>query len=319
MERAAQEGDFVTLDLITTHDGDPVDEMSATGLSYEVGTGNLLEGLDEVIVGKSADESGTFSTMPRSETLDADVVDVTATVTAVRERELPALDDDFAQTVSEFDTLDELRDALRSELLPRKQVEQLIAARDAVLAALTQTVDVPLPDSVVDEQLEEHFSDGHGDDAHRDEFVTQVRETLKRDLILDAIADAENLTVSQAELSEYLVRQAPQYGMSPDQFAQAVANAGQVGMLYGEVLRVKALAHAVEHAHVEDTDGNPVDMSPEPIADETAAEDAAADDAADPDSTTDRGRTRLIASRSPLSEHPPRPGWPAGSSALRSP
>jgi len=282
VERAAQVGDFVALDLVTTHDGDPVDEMSATGLSYEVGSGNLLEGLDDVIIGRSANESGTFSTMPRSETLDADVVDVTATVTAVRERELPELDDDFAQTVSEFDTLDELREALRGELEPRKQVEQLMAARDAVMDALVAAIDVPLPDGMVDEQLEQHFADGHGDDAHRDEYVAQVKDTMTRDLILDAIADEQNLAVSQAELSEYLVRQAPQYGMTPDQFAQAVAQAGQVGMLYGEVLRVKALAHAVEQAIIVDASGNPVDVSLTPEADELDDADAL-DEAADID------------------------------------
>ena len=293
VERPAATGDFVAIDLTTTHDGDPVDEMSATGLSYEVGSGNLLEGLDEVIVGLSAGESGTFSTMPRSDTLDADVVDVTATVSAVRERELPDLDDDFAQTVSEFDTLDELRDALRGELLPRKQIEQLIAARDAVMEALVTAVEVPLPDSVIDEQVEQHFADGHGDEAHRDEYLSQVRETLTRDLILDAIADQQDLSVSQAELSEYLVRQAPQYGMTPDQFAQAVAQAGQVGMLYSEVLRTKALAHAVEQATIVDASGNPVDVTPPPDedADANATEGAAEpvlagpddDDAADAD------------------------------------
>jgi trigger factor len=278
VERAAQTGDVVTVDIATTHEGDPVEEMSATGLSYEVGSGNLLEGLDDVITGKAAGEGGTFSTMPRSDTLDAEVVDVTATVTAVRERELPALDDEFAQLVSEFDTLEELRTALRDELLPRKQIEQLIAARDAVMQTLVDTVEVPVPEGVIDEQVEQHFTDGHGDDAHRDEYVEQARETLRRDLLLDAIADRDNLTVSQAELTEYLVRQAPQYGMTPDQFASALANAGQVSMIYGEVLRAKALATAVEQATVVDSNGNQVDVSPEP---EEAAEDTAAEVVAD--------------------------------------
>ena len=272
VERAAANGDFVQIDLVSTHDDEPVESLSATGMSYEVGSGTLLDNLDDAVVGLSAGESGAFTTTPGVGDLEGEAVDVTVTVTAVRERELPDVDDDFAQLVSEFDTLDELKAAVREELNPRKQVEQLMTARDAVLEALVAAVEVPLPENVTAEAVESHFEDGHGDEAHRDEYVQQVRDALKKDLVLDAIADADDTQVTQAELAEYIVRQAPQYGMTPDQFAQALTQSGQVGSVFADVRRAKALSVVLEAATVVDESGNPVDLSPAPPADDEVAD-----------------------------------------------
>lgn len=291
VERAAGNGDFVAIDLAATHDDEPVEDLSATGLSYEVGTGSLLENLDDAVLGLSAGEAGTFSTTPTGGPLEGEIVDVTVTVSAVRERELPALDDDFAQLVSEFDTLDELRAALRAEVEPRKKVEQLMAARDAVLDALLDAVEVPLPDGVVDDAVASHFEDGHGDQAHRDEYAQQVRDTVTRDLVLDTIADRDEVEVGQAELTEFLVRQAAQYGMTPDQFAQALAQSGQVGAVIGEVRRAKALSLVLEAATVSDTSGRPVDMAgPKPEEPQAEEPEPAATDVAEAESQ-DEGPT----------------------------
>jgi trigger factor len=271
VDRAAASGDFVQIDLAATHDDEPVEQLSASGLSYEVGTATLLDNLDAALEGLSAGDSGAFTTTPEAGELEGEAVDVTVTVTAVRERELPALDDDFAQTVSEFDTLDELKEALRSELEPRKKVEQLMTARDAVLAALVEAVEVPLPDDVVADAIAAHFEDGHGDDAHRGEYETQVRDALAKDLILDAVADSddEKTQVTQPEIAEYIVRQAPQYGMTPDQFAQALSQSGQVSTVFADVRRAKALSVVLEAATVTDESGNPVEFEPEPALDAT--------------------------------------------------
>ena len=285
VERAAEAGDFVAIDLAATHDDEPVEDLSATGLSYEVGTGSLLENLDDAVVGLSAGDIAAFSTTPTGGPLEGEMVDVAVTVTAVRERELPAVDDDFAQLVSEFDTLDELREALRSEIEPRKKVEQLVAARDAVLEALLDAVDVPLPEGVVSDAVDSHFEDGHGDPAHRDEYVKQVQDTITRDLVLDSIADRDDVEIGQAELTEFLVRQSAQYGMTPEQFAQALAQSGQVGSVVGEVRRAKALSLVLEAATVVDASGSPVDMSGPPALEAPDAEESAADpveQAADP-------------------------------------
>ena len=277
VERAAEAGDFVAIDLAATHDDEPVEDLSATGLSYEVGTGSLLENLDDAVVGLSAGDTAAFSTTPTGGPLEGEVVDVSVTVTAVRERELPPVDDDFAQLVSEFDTLDELREALRSEIEPRKKVEQLVAARDAVLEALLDAVDVPLPEGVVSDAVDSHFEDGHGDPAHRDEYVKQVQDTITRDLVLDSIADRDDVEIGQAELTEFLVRQSAQYGMTPEQFAQALAQSGQVGSVVGEVRRAKALSLVLEAATVVDASGSPVDMSGPPAPEAPDAQESAAD------------------------------------------
>lgn len=285
VERAATAGDFVAIDLRATHDDEPVEDLSATGLSYEVGSGSLLENLDDAVVGLSAGESGAFSTTPAGGPLEGEIVDLEVDVTAVRERELPALDDDFAQLVSEFDTLDELRTALRTEIEPRKQVEQLMAARDKVLEALIAAVDVPLPEHVVDDAIAGHFEDGHGDEAHRAEYETQVRESIVKDLVLETIADRDDVQVGQAELTEFLVRQAAQYGMTPDQFVQALSQSGQVGSVVGEVRRAKALSTVLEAATVTDASGRPVDMSGPLVKEADVAEVEAVDsvEAADAD------------------------------------
>ncbi len=288
VDRAAVAGDFVAIDLVATHDDEPVEDLSATGLSYEVGSASLLENLDDAVVGLSVDGIAAFSTTPTGGPLEGEMVDVAVTVTAVRERELPEVDDDFAQLVSEFDTLDELREALRSEIEPRKKVEQLVAARDAVLEALLDAVDVPLPEGVVSDAVDSHFEDGHGDPAHREEYVKQVQDTITRDLVLDSIADRDDVEIGQAELTEFLVRQSAQYGMTPEQFAQALAQSGQVGSVVGEVRRAKALSLVLEAATVVDASGSPVDMSGPPSLEAPGAEAAAADPgeaaAEDPDS-----------------------------------
>jgi trigger factor len=279
VERPAADGDMVTLDLAGELDGEPVESLSATGMSYQVGSGNLLENLDETVAGLSEAESGTFSFTPESGELADQEVTMTVTVTSVKERELPGLDDDFAQTVSEFDTLDELRDALRSELEPSKQVEQLMAARDAVLAELLKAVEVPVPEGVVASAIADHFGDGHGDDDHKSEYESTIRESITRDLVLDTIADQESVAVSQAELTEYLVRQAPQYGMTPEQFIQALTQSGQVTAVFGEVRRAKALSVVLAAASVTDASGRVVDLSSEDLDVEAAEREIAAEEA----------------------------------------
>ena len=259
-ERPAERGDFVTLDLSASVDGETVDDATATGLSYEVGSGELVEGVDDAVVGLSAGEQAAFRTSLQGGEHAGSEADVTVAVTAVRVRNLPDLDDDFAQLASEFDTLDELRSDLRTRLGSVKQLQQGVQARDKVLDTLLDSVDVPLPDRLVAAQVDGHFEDGHGDSAHREEYEEQTRRALKSQFVLDAVAAKEELSVGEAELSEYIVRTAPRYGMSADQFAQEIVQAGQVSAIVGEVVRAKALAHVLENAKVTDASGRPVDL-----------------------------------------------------------
>ncbi len=258
VDRPAQTGDFLTIDLAASRDGEPIEDATASGMSYEVGSESLLDGLDAVVVGLSADEEATFQTgLNDGEDAPADLL---VTVKAVKERELPELNDDFAQLASEFDTLDELRDDLRERLGRVKRMQQGVEARDAVLEKLLTLVDVPLPEALVDAEVESHFGDGHGDDEHRDQFVESTRRNLAAQFVLDEIVAKEELQPEEGEISEYIVRQAPRYGMTPDAFAQALVEAGQVPAIMAEVVRAKALAKVLEAATVTDSAGEPVDL-----------------------------------------------------------
>jgi trigger factor len=258
VDRAAETGDFLTIDLSASRDSEVIEDATASGLSYEVGSEALLDGLDAVVVGVSAGEEATFETA-LNDGEDA-LADIVVAVKAVRERELPALDDDFAQLASEFDTLEELRADLRERLGRVKRLQQGVEARDSLLEKLLSLVDVPLPEALVDAEVESHFGDGHGDDEHREQFVEATRKNLTAQFVLDDIAEKEELQPEEGELSEYLIRQAPRYGMTADAFAQALVEAGQVPAIMGEVVRAKALAKVLETAKVVDTAGNAVDL-----------------------------------------------------------
>jgi trigger factor len=260
VERAVEQGDFVTIDLAAAADGAPIEDATAAGLSYEVGSGQLLEGLDEAIVGKSAGETATFSAPLRFGEFADKPVEVSVTVGAVKVRNLPTLDDDFAQLASEFDTLAELEADLRTRLTGYKKLQQGVEARDHALEALLAQVEVPLPEGLVAAQIQGHFEDGHGDPAHRAEFETQTRQALTAQFVLDEIAGKEELSVGEGELTEYIVRNAQRYGLTADQFASEIVSAGQVPAVVGEVVRAKALALVLENAKVTDASGRAVDL-----------------------------------------------------------
>jgi trigger factor len=228
VERAAQEGDFLSIDLSATRDGEVLEDATMSNLSYELGSGNLVDGLDEQVVGLEAGGSATFTAPLRAGTAAGEDADITVTVKAVRERELPTADDDFAQLSSEFDTLAELRSDMAQRLGQIRLLEQGVEARDKVMDRLLELVDIPLPDSLVESQIESHFEDGHGDEAHRAEVMAETRKQLTAQFLLDEIARKEQLEAAQDELTEWLVRQAPRYGMAPDAFAQALVENGQV-------------------------------------------------------------------------------------------
>jgi trigger factor len=260
VERAATTGDVLLFDISGESEGTAVDDLNASAMSYELGTDGMLPGFDEALEGASAGDTRTFAFTPDTGEWEGKEITVSVAVASVRERALPEADDSFAQLASEFDTIDELRDDLRTRVGRVKLLEQGYAAREKVAQALLDAVDLPMPEGVIEQQIEDHFADGHGDDAHREEFATQTRNGLKSQMVLDRIADTEQLSVSEAELSQWLVQQAPRYGMSPDQFAQELVNAGQVPMAVAEVRRAKALAHVLEHARIVDSNGASIDL-----------------------------------------------------------
>jgi trigger factor len=262
VERAAAAGDHVTLDLgARDDDGEPIENGQATGLSYEVGSGTMVEGLDEAVTGLSAGETATFTTQLLGGEEGGVEADVDVTVTAVKEQELPELDDEFAMLASEFDTLEELRADVEEQLLRGGRLSQALAARDKALEYLLDAVDVPLPEGLITAQLEEHFADGHGDDDHRSEIEEQARRSLTAQLVLDEVVKATEVQVSQEELTQYLIERAQQSGMSPQDFADQMVRGGNVNAVVADVARGKALAVMVEKATVVDESGNVVDLA----------------------------------------------------------
>jgi trigger factor len=266
VDRPAADKDFLTIDIAATIDGAEVD--SASGLSYQVGAGTMLEGLDEAVTGLSADEDAIFDTTLVGGDHAGESAQVKVVVKSVKERELPEADDDFAQLASEFDTLAELREDLAKQASESKVVEQGVEARDKVLDKLVELVEVPVPDSVVEEQLEQHFNaeNAHGEgehdtEEHRAEVRANTARSFQNEVILDAIAEKEEVNVSQNELIDYIVTTASQYGMDPNQFAQIIDQSGQVPMMVSEVRRRKALAVVLGQAEVTDSEGNKVDLS----------------------------------------------------------
>ena len=262
VERASADGDVLLVDLAgTTPDGDAVEDLVGNALSYELGTDGMLPGFDDAVRGAAKDETRTFEFTPQNGDWAGIPLTVTTTVTAVRERELPALDDDFAQLASEFDTVDELRADVRERLTRVKRLEQGAEARNNVLDVLMESIDIPLPENLIAQEVEDHFADGHDSgEEHRKEVEEQTRQSLKSQFVLDKIAEKEEVSVGETELSAWLIQQAPRYGMSPDAFAKALVEAGQVPMAIQDIRRAKALALVLENATVVDADGTTVDL-----------------------------------------------------------
>jgi trigger factor len=261
VEKTVESGDFVSIDLIARIDGKEVDGGSANNLSYEVGTDRMIPGLDAALVGLNATESKIF----KSELYGTEVgqlADVEVKLNSVKHRELPPLDDSFAELASEFDTLAQLRDDVKSRLERLKSLEQGTQARDKLLEYLLENTNVPLPEKYIEAEVHAHLEpEGRLEDAaHRVEVESDVRKSLTNNFLLDSIVDAEKVDVSEAELTEFIIRSAMRYGMPPEQFAQEVAQAGQISSLVADVARTKALAVILEQCKVVDTKGKAVDL-----------------------------------------------------------
>ncbi|MFC8365161.1 trigger factor [Streptomyces griseorubiginosus] len=306
VERAAEDGDVVTIDLEAKVDGEVLEDGVASGVSYTIGSGELLDGIDDAVKGLEAGGEATFTSELKGGSAAGKEAEVTVKVTQVAARELPALDDEFAQLASEFDTLDELKADSRKRLENMKQYDQATQAQERVLEKLLELVEVPVPEKLLEDEintrkhnLEHHQLGQMGLDLEKyleiqgktaEEFDTETKDAavkgIKTQFVLDELVKREKLNVNQEELTEHLMRRAASSGMSPDQFAQAVVEGGQVPLLVGEVARGKALAVVVEAATVKDTNGEVIDLDDDEdetaetvqaASEETQAEDKAED------------------------------------------
>jgi trigger factor len=283
VERAAEDGDVVTVDLRATVEGEVLEDGIADGVSYTIGSGELLEGIDDAVKGLEAGGEATFTSELKGGSAAGKEAEVSVKVTQVATRELPELDDEFAQLASEFDTLEELRADSRKRLENMKQYDQATQAQERVLEKLLELVEVPVPEKLLKDEIEtrkhnlEHHQLGQMgltleqyleiQGKTPEEFDAETHDAavkgIKTQFVLDELVKREKLNVSQEELTEHLMRRAASSGMSPDQFAQAVVQNNQVPLLVGEVARGKALAVVVESATVKDTNGEIVDLDDE--------------------------------------------------------
>ncbi|QRP48291.1 trigger factor [Amycolatopsis sp. FDAARGOS 1241] len=280
VERPAENGDFVSIDLSATVDGKPVEEASTTGLSYEIGSGQLVDGIDDAIIGAAAGDTKTFTTKLVAGEFAGRDAEVTVTVQSVKQRELPEADDEFAQLASEFDTIDELKSDLRDRLGRVKKMQQGVQARDKVLDILLERTEVPIPEKVLESEIENRKHDAvhpfdHDEDKlaqaleaegrSLDELNAEIKEesekAVRTQLLLDTIADKEKTSVNDGELTERIIYQAQRFGVSPDEYVQRAQQSGQLTAIYADVRRGKALATVVRGTTVTDASGAAVDLT----------------------------------------------------------
>jgi trigger factor len=279
VDRAAADGDYVSLDLSASVDGKLVEDAQASGISYQIGSGNLLDGLDEALVGMSAGDSTTFTAELAGGDHEGDQAEVAVTVHSVKVKELPELDDEFAQSASEYDTVGEFRAGTRGRLESMKRMQQASQARDRALEALIDRLDIPVPERLVASEIENREQslaeqldrssmtrDSYlearnlsADDLSA-ELASDASRSVKAGFVLDELARQEELTVAQEELNGYVVEQAYRMGVPPDRLAKEIVDRGQLGFAAGEVLRSKALSLLAEQASVTDQAGQPVDV-----------------------------------------------------------
>ena len=281
VERPAQEGDALTIDLAAKDkDGKPVDGAEAQGMPYTVGQGEVLDGLDEAVTGLEAGGTVTFASQLVGGEHKGTDVDVTVTVTDIKERHLPEADDEFAQMASEFDTLDEMRADLLDRVTRGKRMEQANEARDLVLDEIIGQIDVPLPEALVAEELgsrreqvtqqlafagmsmEAYLEDeGQTADEFEADLERRVRESIIAQFVLDQVVANGEFGIDDTELSQHIMRRAQQSGQDPNSYVQHIMEHNHVPEMMNEVLRGKALASLVESATVKDASGTELDLS----------------------------------------------------------
>ncbi|PPG30213.1 trigger factor [Rathayibacter sp. AY2B9] len=261
VDRPAKTGDFAQIDLVASIDGVEVD--TANAISYELGSGELIEGIDEALDSLTAGESTTFTAPLLGGDHAGEQAEIAVALTAVKERELPEADDDFAQIASEFDTIAELRESLKEQAAQQKTFGQGGEAREKLVEALLALVEVPVPAGLVEDEVHRHLEGENRleDDEHRAEVKEASEKTFKTQILLDHVVEQEKVQVSQDELTQYLIQGAAQYGMEPNEFIKILSENNQIGQMVGEVARNKALAIVLGKAKVTDTEGNAVDLT----------------------------------------------------------
>jgi trigger factor len=283
VERPAAEGDIVTISLVASRDGEPLADATADDVEYTIGSGQMLDGLDEAVIGLSAGESATFSSTLVSGPLKDEEADIQVTVSNVQKAELPEADDAFAQEASEFDTMEELRANVKERLTRMARLEQASQARDAVLETLIGQLDIEVPEHLLNSEIDgrrrqiteqlaqagltvEQYLADIAEDQTEDEFWTDLEnrgeQALKAQIVLDKVADESAIDVDQNDLTQHILRKAQTEGVPPQQIADHLQeHPHHIEEYMLEIRRGKALAMIVESATVTDSNGSVVPLA----------------------------------------------------------
>jgi trigger factor len=283
VERPAAEGDIVTISLVASRDGEPLADATADDVEYTIGSGQMLDGLDEAVIGLSAGESATFSSTLVSGPLKDEEADIQVTVSKVQKAELPEADDAFAQEASEFDTMEELRANVKERLTRMARLEQASQARDAVLETLIGQVDVEVPEHLLNSEIDarrkqiteqlaqagmtvEQYIADIAEDQTEDEFWADLEsrgeQALRAQIILDKVAEERAIEVDQNDLTQHILRKAQTEGVAPQQIADHLQeHPHHIEEYVLEIRRGKALAMIVESATVTDSNGSVVPLA----------------------------------------------------------
>ena len=285
VDRPIKTGDFVQIDLEATIGDNTID--SASSISYEVGSGQLIDGIDDALDTLTAGEETTFESKLLGGDHEGEMAQIALTVLSVKERELPDADDDFAQIASQFDTIKELKDDLKTQVERKGLFAQAQEARDALVEKMLADLDMPLPQGVVDAEVNRHLEGENRleDDVHRKEVIESTEKSLRTQLLLDALVEQLEIEVGQNELTQYLMQSASQYGMEPSEFIQTLQENNQIPSMVGEVARSKSLSVALADVTVKDSKGKKVDLSSVISTEDSSAEDAIAQAVADSQKT----------------------------------
>ena len=285
VDRPIKTGDFVQIDLEATIGDNTID--SASSISYEVGSGQLIDGIDDALDTLTAGEETTFESKLLGGDHEGEMAQIALTVLSVKERELPEADDDFAQIASQFDTIKELKDDLKTQVERKGLFAQAQEARDALVEKMLADLEMPLPQGVVDAEVNRHLEGENRleDDVHRKEVIESTEKSLRTQLLLDALVEKLEVEVGQNELTQYLMQSASQYGMEPSEFIQTLQENNQIPSMVGEVARSKSLSVALAEVTVKDSKGKKVDLSSVISTEGSSAEDAIAQAVADSQKT----------------------------------
>ena len=276
IKRQAKTGDFATIDLVATINGEEVDSVS--DVSYEIGSGTMLDGQDTALRKTHAGDVVTFTSTLKGGEHEGEEAEVTLTVKSVKERELPEADDDFAQMVSEFDTIDELKEDIKKQAAQTKQSQQALQARDRLVENLLSRTEILLPESVIEHELSHRVAEDASAKAKK-EAREAIEKEYRTEILAEELAKKNEVQVGQQELFDYAIQMSQNYGMDINRL---FSDPQQISAVVADLGRAKALIEVLSEVTVKDTAGNDVDLS-EFLGkgDEEAAAEAAAETVAE--------------------------------------